>query len=536
MNPAQLKAAAIKAVDEGRFPDGAHLYTLAAQASDDEQFASEATQSAYDHAQLHATLQSAQRWLTINPTSQQAHELAALAAVRLYQVDAAYEHLNELLRAAYITPASGFLQLLPKLADADASAALATLQRLLLQYPNVAEAHYVVAKLAAQTANQALMQRAAQRAHELSPFWSPAGMERARAELSADHTEKAVAIAQDVVKNDNSVATRTDYAEILLLAGHTQEALKLLQELEQSDSDASPAIRLLAQLDFQAGSYQAAFNRFSRLLNIGKNVSESIFYLAQIADRTGAADEARQLYARVQDGEYAITAQVRLARLIQAQEGIDAALASLQQYGDAKPDDLLATVVARAELLGATGDNVGALALYDQSLRSFPDVASLKLSRAFLLVKMDKLNPALLALRGLVAERPQDPIMLNALGYTLVDRAMQIHQGRDYIATALQSSPDSGAVLDSMGWAEFKLGHAQAALGYLQRAAGRTIDPDLDFHLGEVLWSLKRRDDAVQVWRVGLTHAPDHVQLKQRLQRATKLIKTIKPITATPVD
>jgi tetratricopeptide (TPR) repeat protein len=524
-DPAQLITAAQGATNAGRFPEAAHLYLQAAQHSEEEQGVEEAARATYDRAQLHVALQIAQRWLEINPTSQQAHEIAALAALKLYRIDVAYEHLDDLLASAYITPASGFLELLPKLDAADSNAALAVMKRLTAHYPTVAEAHYALARLAGETANRELMMSEAQRARELSPYWSPAGLLFALAQLNAGQADAAVQTAQDIVKNDDSIATRTEYASLLLAAGHAQEAVKLLQELEQADGDTSPAVRALAQIDFQVGNYQSAFARFSRLLNTGKNLSESIYYLAGIAERSGAADEARQLYARVQEGEFALAAQVRLARLIQQQDGLNAALVSLQQYGDAKPDELLATVSARAELLAESGDNVGALALYDQSLQNFPDVVSLKLSRAFLLVKMNKIDAALTAMRGLLAERPEDPIVLNALGYTLVDRTRQHKPGRDYIATALKFTPDSGAVLDSMGWALFKLGQKEAALDYLQRAVNRIVDADLDFHLGEVLWALNRRDDAKQAWEVGLTHAPDSIELQKRLKRAEKSSK-----------
>lgn len=533
-DPAKLIALAEAATQDGRFPDAAKLYEQAADATHDEQPVEEAGRSTYDRAQLHASLAIAQRWLEINPTSQQAHEIAALSALRLYQVDTAYQHLSTLLESAYITPASGFLELLPKLGDADANAALAVMRRLVEQYPNVAEAHYALARLAGQTANRDLMMNEALRAHELSPYWSPAGLLVALAQLNAGQVDAALQTAQNVVKDDNSVATRAEYANMLLAAGRTQEALKLLQELEQGDGDNSPAIRALALIDFQVGNYQSAFARFSKLLNTGKNLSESIYYLAGIAERSGANDEARQLYARVQEGEYALAAQIRLAKLIQQQESLDAALLSLQQYGDAKPNEQIATLTARAEMLSQAGDNNGALALYEQGIKTYPDVASLQLSRAFLLVKMNKTDAALKAMRQLQAVRPQDPVVLNALGYTIIDRTRQYKVGRDYIAEALKYTPDSGAVLDSMGWAMFKLGQKEQALGYLERAVKRIVDADLDLHLGEVLWALNRYDDAKQAWQVGLTHDPDNAELQERLKRAEKTGKGTKTAAAPP--
>lgn len=518
----QLLAAAEAAQQAGRYPEAARNYIKAAQLSSDEDVAEMAAQACYDNQQLNAALQIATRWLEINPTNQQAREIAALSALKLYRVDAAREQLQLLLESAYITPAAGFMEVLPKLEAADSNAATAVLKQLVERMPQVAEAHYALAQLAGQTADLGLMLTEARRAQELAPYWSPAGLALAKAQLASGQADQALLTAQDVVKNDDSSATQSEYAALLLASNHANDAVKLWRELEDAGGDNSAAIRALAQLDFQVGNYQSAFARFNRLLNTGKNLSESIFYLGAIAERSGALDEARQLYERVQEGEFAAAAQLRVAKLIKDSEGLTAALTFLQAYGEANPNELLLSLKARAEMLSESGDEAAALAIYDQAVNAYPDVAELHLSRAFQLVKMEKITPALQSMRQLVTERPQDPTALNALGYTLVDHSKQYQAGQNYIAEALKYSPDSGAVLDSMGWAMFKLGQKDAALDYLQRAAAHLVDADVDLHLGEVLWSLKRRDDALQVWEVGLQRAPDNKALQDRIQRAKK--------------
>ena len=527
-----MKLRAQKALDAGQFVTAARWYEAAASDSKDEDLVREATLSAYQHSQLKSAIRCAAHWLEINPTSQEAHEIAALSAVRLYQVDVAVEHLDVLLASAYISSSSGFLQLLPKLEVLDASAALATMQKLIEKYPQLAEAHYVVAKLASQTSNQRLMLAEAQRAHELSPFWAPAGIALAHAQLAGGQTELALTTAQAVANDDKRVSVRSEYAGILIEAGKIAEGIQLLKELEKETGDVDAAVLLLAQIDVQAGAYQEAFDRYSRLMNGGAHTSEAILGMAQISERAGALDSARQLYSRIQDGDNVLAAQIRLAQLIKQADGIEAALTSLKSYGDANPDKLADSVRARAELLSANGDTKKALELYDQSIANFPDDASLKLARAFLLIKLDKVAAAVTAMQGLLTDRPDDPVTLNALGYTLIDRTADIRKGHAYIQKALQYSPDSGAVLDSMGWAEFKLGHSQVALDYLQRAINRTIDADLDFHLGKVLWQLKRYDDAVQAWQVGLQHAPKHEQILRSLKTAEKQHKLTNNKTA----
>ncbi len=516
----ELLAAADQAADEEQYPKVARLLVRAAQRSDDEAVVGDAAQGCYQNHQLQAALEIAQRWLVINPTNLEARELAALSAIKLYQVDIAAKHLQVLLEQAYITPAAGFMEWLNKIPASDANAALVVMKKLASTHAQMAEAHYAVARFAELTEDVGLMLTYAQRAHDLSPYWAPAGLLLAKGQLLRGQPDLALQTAQDVVKNDDSLGTRSEYAALLLAAGKPNEAVQLWRELEQTEGDNSAAVRSLAYLDIQVGNYQSAFNRLNVLLNAGNKVSESIFYLAGIAERTGATAEARQLYGRVQDGAFALPAQLRIANLIKDSEGLDSALNSLQSFGQTNPEEVLQALQARAQMLSVAGDDVAALSLYDQGVADYPDVASLRITRAFHLLKMNKVSLGIQAMRDVLQVRPEDPTVLNALGYTLLDHTKQHQEGYEYIKRAFQSTPDSAAVMDSMGWALFKLGRQQEALLYLQQAADKMRDEEVELHLGEVLWSLDRRDEAVRVWQEALKLAPDNKVLQERLKRA----------------
>ena len=137
----------------------------------------------------------------------------------------------------------------------------------------------------------------------------------------------------------------------------------------------------------------------------------------------------------------------------------------------------------------------------------------------FQLESADKVNDSIAELRKLQTDRPGDPAVTNALGYTLVDRTRQHKEGLKLIEDALAQTPDSGAVLDSMGWALHRLGRNDDALKYLERAKRRISDPEVDLHLGEVLLALDRKTDARDVWTKASERYPDNDELKQRLQK-----------------
>jgi tetratricopeptide (TPR) repeat protein len=90
----------------------------------------------------------------------------------------------------------------------------------------------------------------------------------------------------------------------------------------------------------------------------------------------------------------------------------------------------------------------------------------------------------------------------------------------ELIQRALALKPDEGAILDSMGWVQYRLGNLGLALDYLRQASAKLPeDPEVAAHLGEVLWALGQRDEARQVWEKAQAKAPDHPYLLRVISR-----------------
>jgi Flp pilus assembly protein TadD len=122
-------------------------------------------------------------------------------------------------------------------------------------------------------------------------------------------------------------------------------------------------------------------------------------------------------------------------------------------------------------------------------------------------------------LEDLVEERPDDPALLNALGYLLTDKFDRHAEARGYIQRALAMNPDSPAIIDSMGWVLFRLGDYEAALDYLERAHRLMDDPEVVAHLVDVHWALGERDRAIEMLDEALTESPENPHLRDVDQR-----------------
>jgi len=114
---------------------------------------------------------------------------------------------------------------------------------------------------------------------------------------------------------------------------------------------------------------------------------------------------------------------------------------------------------------------------------------------------------------------PNQPQVLNYLGYSLIEQRTNLDEALDMIDRAIQQSPDSGYIVDSMGWGLYRLGRFQEALPYMERASElMPVDPIVNDHLGDVYWAVGRKLEAEFQWRRALSFDPEEKEL-QRIRK-----------------
>ena len=132
--------------------------------------------------------------------------------------------------------------------------------------------------------------------------------------------------------------------------------------------------------------------------------------------------------------------------------------------------------------------------------------------------------------------RPDNPTILNYLGYSWIDRGINLDEGLALIETALRYAPDNGAITDSLGWAHYKLGNYERAIFYLERAAELepTIPEILD-HLGDAYWQVGRFKEAGFQWERALKYATDEDErelLSKKLAGGIALLQAANDVPA----
>ena len=128
--------------------------------------------------------------------------------------------------------------------------------------------------------------------------------------------------------------------------------------------------------------------------------------------------------------------------------------------------------------------------------------------------------------------RPDEPELLNYLGYSWIDRGEHLAEARAMIEKAVAADPRSGAMVDSLGWAFYRMGDYKKAVEKLEEAVELDAgDPEINNHLGDAYWKVGRKDEAQFQWRRVLTLKPDD---KIKASAEAKLASGLGPDGPTP--
>jgi tetratricopeptide (TPR) repeat protein len=129
---------------------------------------------------------------------------------------------------------------------------------------------------------------------------------------------------------------------------------------------------------------------------------------------------------------------------------------------------------------------------------------------------------------------PDQPLILNYLGYSWIDQGRKLKEGMAHIEKAVALKPDDGYIVDSLGWAHYMQGNFDEAVRYLERAVElKPDDPVLNDHLGDALWRVGREREARYQWDQALSLKPepeDEVKIKKKLEAGLSGVPAPVPI------
>jgi Flp pilus assembly protein TadD len=473
---------------------------------------------------LPAAWQSVQRWRALAPTDADAATTYAAIAVKLYKIPAAVAAAHAVIQAAGANANERIGQLATALLEeAEAPAVLAVMSAAVGAKPSP-ETLTLLAQLALEAYDPERAQRYAQQAFELEPSLIAAKQILARVYVMQSDASQAIATAREVMASDPKNYT-FELAEILIALDRREEARQELERLRAAGAASAEVDQRLALLAFQEGDLPEAQRRFADLASRGEVGEGVILYLADIAARDGDSAAALAGYRQLENSSLALTARTRAAAIL-LPDNRAAAFALLDEYAVAHPEESFELTLTKVHLLADHDETDAGLALLQAALERHPKHPALEYERAVLLERAGNVHESVATLDRLISERPDDPTLLNALGYTLADHAEELSRAEKLIRRALVFSPDNPAVLDSLGWVRFKRGDARGAAPILAHAYALGQDSDIAAHLGEALWQSGDETQARNVWARALARDPASPLVKSTMARLLPAAKS----------
>ena len=164
-------------------------------------------------------------------------------------------------------------------------------------------------------------------------------------------------------------------------------------------------------------------------------------------------------------------------------------------------------------------DHQGALQVLQDALAQHPDDYKLRFALGVVYNDLGRATDSVAVMQALLKENPDDATVLNFIGYTYVEQGVQLDDAEKLLNRALEIKPDSGYIIDSMGWLFFVREEYQKALEYLLRARDMVPDdPVIHEHLGDIYVELKRHDEAVENYRRSL-ELKEERKVRQKMEK-----------------
>lgn len=313
---------------------------------------------------------------------------------------------------------------------------------------------------------------------------------------------------------------------------------------------AAEAFYNMARILVQDQSDESAlvFARLSQYLDPAKEDVRML--MAGMMIRAGHVDQAITFYKSIKPGSPGYPESMRsVAELLEREGKVDEAVSFLEEQYLAQKD--IEYLIQIGDTYRRAEKHNDAIKAYDRAMDALggkvsSDHWNLFYARGMSHERAGNFKKAESDLETALEFRPEQPYLLNYLGYSWADQGKKLDKARELIEKAVTLKPDDGYIVDSLGWVYYKIGDYEQAVGELERAVELVpYDATINDHLGDAYWKVGRRSEARFQWQRALNNSKED---KQKAAISLKIsdglkdekpkhreAKTVAPPVAAPV-
>jgi tetratricopeptide (TPR) repeat protein len=480
-----------------------------------------AIQFASVNADTNALLQLGLLWAQLEPTNSQPQLLLSIQFLESGAFGQAISHMSRVLDLGGNMDFAALSSRTGRLNPQDRSVLIENLRRLKGEFGNQTSIHLTLVQLLAQNGNfeEALTEiELLKDDTDLTPNMV---MLESQILQSLDNPERATRVMRTgVARFETDKSLRLNYARLLIQNEEYEQAQEQFQILVEQDPQDWETLYSVALLDTQLENFDRAIAAYTKLIAVDQRADESQYNLGLIYQQQDNLGKSIENFRQVRIGTNNFLAAQQQATRLSIQSGrLDDAHDWLSQLSRGQPRLEVLFTTIESSLLIQEGHPDAAEQLLNTALNKFPNETDLLFARVLYYDSQSNPDGSERDLKQIIIMQPEDSRALNHLGYMLADQTTRHEEALELIERAIAISPGEPAIIDSLGWALYKVGRYEEALVQMRRAFAAFPDDEVASHLGEVLWALERFDEAMRVWQDALETEPESPLIAEAMKR-----------------
>ncbi len=264
---------------------------------------------------------------------------------------------------------------------------------------------------------------------------------------------------------------------------------------------------------------------------------DALLLVAELLEEQGQHDLAVATYNKVPaDHPIFYSAEIGRADALMAADKPEAAIEVLRGLTNTH-GNIPSVFISLGDALRRQSDFAEATLAYDDAIALLPEPQAnqwfLYYARAITYEREGEWEKAEKDFRFSLELSPDQPLVLNYLGYGMVEKRINLEEAQAMIETAVEKRPNDGYITDSLGWVLYRVEKFEEAVPHLERAVElQPVDPIINDHLGDAYWMVGRKLEADFQWRRALSFEPEEADAERIRQKLAEGLDVVLKIEA----
>ena len=406
--------------------------------------------------------------------------------------------------------------------------ALAQLNILIKQDPELVIAYYYQGRINLEMGRHKAAEKSLDEALKRNKTLEPALFDKATLYQITQRDKEAVKAYVSLLSlYPDNIPARERLVEVYLKLGQKSDAAHQVELIKKHSNPGEPERQVLGLIYLRQGKIDESIAELDLIVTAWPKDYKSRYYLATAYEEKGDNDKALAQFKLIdQNSKYYRNAQMHIIHLLILEEKFDDALQLLERLmaQDRNNTDLYLMLAAIHEAQEKYDKAIDAV---KEGLKSDENNVSLRFRLGVLLDKAGKKEACIQEMRQLLKIDPDNVDALNYIGYTYAEQGVRLDEALFLIQKALKLKPNSGYIIDSLGWVYFQKGQYKKAAITLEKAATLTgEDPTIQEHLGDAYRQLKEYKKALQYYEKALSlEHPEETRIKEKIAEVRERLK-----------